>query len=135
MKQLLFIVATLAFLTITAPNLLGQSEKGKALLKGTLSSSPDLELVSRQLYIYPNPATDHFIVKGDFSKYCQDGGECLDVWVISQAGETIVEMTTGVEQNYLYFNTEEWPVGYYYIRIRSRENPEISFSSRFFVEK
>lgn len=135
MKQLLFIIATLAFVITTSPVLLGQSGKGKAVLKGTISESPDLELVSRQLYIYPNPAIDHFVVKGDFSQYCKEGGECLDVWVISQAGETIVEMTTDVDRGYLFFNTEEWPVGYYYIRIRSRENPEISFSSRFFVEK
>ncbi|MEZ4825708.1 MAG: hypothetical protein R3C61_05345 [Bacteroidia bacterium] len=133
MKQLL-LITTLALMMIMGHNVMAQS-KGKNLLKEGLSSSPDLELVSRELFIYPNPATDHFIVKGDFSQYCPEGGECIDVWVISQAGETIVEMSTDVEKGYLFFNTEEWPVGYYYIRIRSREHPEVSFSSRFFVEK
>lgn len=135
MKQLLFI-ATLALLIITGPEALAQS-KGKSLqlLQEGLSNSPDQEMISKQLVIYPNPATDYFIVKGDFSPYCKEGGECLEIWVISQSGETIVEQMSEVAQGFLYFNTEEWPVGYYYIRIRSLENPEISFSSRFFVEK
>ncbi|HPT15363.1 MAG TPA: T9SS type A sorting domain-containing protein [Bacteroidales bacterium] len=76
------------------------------------------EGVTETLYIYPNPASDHFVINYGQEKSC--GG---DLWIYNVYGRLIFREELPPGKSQFVINCEHWKPGLYFARLESGGKP------------